>query len=101
NESYSALFTQKINMEKGWKNEFKMSGIYVGWGVETFQNEIEFKQQGDKIHLTWTCFVDDMNRYDQDIKAFRSEIHAELNFKEFSSKDEFWAYEKFKLDNKI
>jgi hypothetical protein len=100
-EEYSKLFTEKIIIEKGWADEFKMTGIYVGWGVEPFMNEIEFELEDDKIQLKWTCVVDDMDRYDQAFKPFRSEIYAELEFKEFRTKDEFWEYEKYKLDNRI
>lgn len=100
-EGYSRLFTEKLYIERGWEHEFKMAGIYVGWGVETFKNEIEFESGNDKIQLKWTCLVADMDRYDQEFKPFRSEIHAELEIKEFSSKDDFWAYEKYKLDNNI
>jgi hypothetical protein len=100
-EKYSKLFTEKIIIDKGWADEFKMAGIYVGWGVEPFKNEIEFDLKADKIHLKWTFVVDDMDRYDQDFKPFRSEIYAELELKEFTTKDEFREYEKYKLDNRI
>lgn len=100
-EKYSKLFTEKIIIDKGWADEFKMAGIYVGWGVEPFKNEIEFKLKEDKIHLRWTFIVDDMERYDQAFKPFYSEICAELEFKEFGTKDEYWKYEKYKLDNRI
>lgn len=94
------VFLEKINIIKGWQNEFKMTGIYVGWGVETRENEIELKMENDFVNLNWTCIVDDMDRYDKDFKPFRSKIQAELKVLRFDTKQEFWDYEKDKLDGK-
>ena len=99
-DELNRVFNEKIHIIKGWENEFKMAGIYVGWGVETHENEIEMKIQNDFVTLNWTCIVDDMNRYDIDFKPFRSKIQAELKVLRFETKQEFWEYEKDKLEGK-
>jgi hypothetical protein len=99
-DELNRVFTEKIHIIKGWENELKMAGIYVGWGVETHENEIEMKIQNDLVNLNWTCIVDDMDRYDSDFKPFRAQIQAELKVLRFDTKQEFWEYEKEKLDGK-
>jgi hypothetical protein len=100
-EEVDKLLNDKIEIQKGWADEFKMSGIYVGWGIETFNNKIEFsKADKDKFHLTWTCVTDDLNYYDEKAKKCKAEITATLNAIRFSTKKDFWAYEKDKMDGK-
>ena len=94
------IFNKKISISKGWENEFKMAGIYVGWGVETFENEIELKKENGFVKLEWTFIVGDMDRYDVNFKPFKSKIEAELKIIEFSTEQEFLDYENEKYDKK-
>ena len=51
-EQVEELLSDNILIEKGWADEDKMSGIYVGWGIETFNNKIEFtKLDADTYYL--------------------------------------------------
>jgi hypothetical protein len=90
-----------IEIKKGWGDEFLMAGVYVGWGIETFDNIIQFSRiDSENIKINWTCLTDDLNYYDDRAKNCKAEIRADLKVLKFATKEDFWIYEKDKMEGK-
>ncbi len=93
---------QEVYIEKGWADQTKGAGIYVGWGIETFKNSIKFSRHSDNsISLQWKCITADLNYYDERAKTCEAEIYAELDILHFASKADFWKFEKDRIDGKV
>ena len=91
------LFTETIIIPKGWENECKMACIYVGWGVETFNNIIRIERiENTKVKLRWSGTSDDLDYYDENAIPCKFEIQATLDVLNFLSKEDYYEYERSK-----
>ena len=88
-----------IEIPKGWSNENLMAGIYVGWGIETFDNSITLEKNSDLTYkLIWHCIADDLNFYDDRAKRCKVNIEVMLTAMVFDSKKDFLKYEADKIN---